>query len=468
MKPERIFVPFVLFLSFALSAAASAATLPDFTAIVEHNSGAVVKILSTQKAQGIAGMHPDIDPRMLEQMPEIFRQLFQNRGQPQRERQSMGSGFIISTDGYILTNYHVVDGADSVLVRLLDRREFEAKIIGSDRRSDIALLKIDAKDLPTVTYGDADKLKVGEWVVAIGSPFGLDYSVAAGIVSARGRSLPSQDNANYVPFIQTDVAINPGNSGGPLFNMDGEVVGINSQIYTRSGGSIGLSFAIPISVAINVAEQLKVSGHVVRGWLGVAIQDVDRGLAESFGLDKPAGALVSQIEADSPAEKAGVRIGDIVVAFDDKPIDESADLPHIVGLVKPGTRSKMRVIRDGKPMDLRIKVGELPDDGSDSSAVAKVSTSGGRLGLVVEDLDARQKSRLSLGGGVVVREVVSGKPGERAGLMPGDIITQIGRRAVRDLAAYRDIVASLPSGTHVPIRLVRNGQAGFVAIRIED
>lgn len=468
MKRNWMFVPLVLVLSLVVGDVARAASLPDFTTIVERNSATVVKILSTQKASAAADLPPGIDPRMLEQMPEIFRHLFQYRGQPeQRERQSMGSGFIISPDGYILTNHHVIDGADSVLVRLLDRREFEAKIIGSDRYSDIALLKVDAKDLPVVTMGDADKLKVGEWVLAIGSPFGLDYSVTQGIVSARGRSLPSENNANYVPFIQTDVAINPGNSGGPLFNLAGEVVGINSQIYTRSGGSIGLSFAIPISVAVNVVEQLKSSGHVVRGWLGVGIQDVDRGLAESFGLDKPAGALVSFIEAGGPAEKAGVRIGDIVVDFDGKPIAESADLPHIVGLIKPGTRTQMRVIREGKPVELRIKVGELPDD-ADSTSVAKASTSGGRLGLVVEDLDARQKSRLHVDGGVVVREVVPGKPGERAGLMHGDIITQIGRQAVRDQAAFRSIVASMPVGVHVPVRLLRNGQAGFVAIRIEN
>lgn len=467
MKRNWMFVPFVFLFSLVLSDLARAAALPDFTGIVERNSGAVVKILSIQKASGMAGLPPDIDPRMLEQMPEIFRHLFQNRGQPQRERQSMGSGFIISQDGYILTNHHVVDGADSVQVRLLDRREFDAKVIGSDRRSDIALLKIDAKDLPVVSFGNADELKVGEWVVAIGSPFGLDYSVAAGIVSARGRSLPSEDNANYVPFIQTDVAINPGNSGGPLFNLAGEVVGINSQIYTRSGGSIGLSFAIPISVAINVAEQLKSSGHVVRGWLGVGIQDVDRALAESFGLDKPAGALISQLEPDGPAEKAGVHVGDIVISFDDKPISESADLPHVVGLVKPGTQAQMRVIREGKPVDLRIKVGELPGDDK-GAQVAKVSTNGGRLGLVVEDLDARQKSNLHVAGGVVVREVVTGTPGERAGLLPGDVITQIGRLIVRDAAAFRNIVAGLPAGTHVPVRLLRNGQAGFVAIRIED
>ena len=258
-----------LALMVALAGQAWSAALPDFTGIVEKNSGAVVKILSTQASTAMQGMPPDIDPRALEQLPEIFRHLFEYGGrQPQRERQSMGSGFLISADGYILTNHHVVDGADSVTVRLLDRRELEARIVGTDKRSDLALLKVDATGLPVVSFGEPDELKVGEWVVAIGSPFGLDYSVTAGIVSARGRSLPSDgDTGNYVPFIQTDVAINPGNSGGPLFNLDGEVVGINSQIYTRSGGSIGLSFAIPISVAVDVVEQLKASGQVVRGWL---------------------------------------------------------------------------------------------------------------------------------------------------------------------------------------------------------
>jgi serine protease Do len=454
-------------LMLALAGKAWSATLPDFTTIVEKNSGAVVKILSTQKAPEMEGLPPDIDPRALEQMPEIFRHLFQYRGQPQRERQSMGSGFLISSDGYILTNHHVVDGADTVEVRLADRREFEAKIVGSDKRSDIALLKVDAKDLPVVSFGKADELKVGEWVVAIGSPFGLDYSVTAGIVSARGRSLPNEDNANYVPFIQTDVAINPGNSGGPLFNLDGEVVGINSQIYTRSGGSIGLSFAIPISVAIDVVEQLKTSGHVVRGWLGVGIQDVDRGLAESFGLDKPTGALISQIEPGGPAEKAGVRVGDVVVEFDGQPVNESADLPHIVGLIKPGTHSGMKVIREGKRTDLRITVGEL--EGEDGAGtVAQASATGGRIGLVVDDLDQQQKAQLRINGGVVVREVARGKAGDRAGLRPGDVITLIGSEPVRDARRFGEIVAQLPSGTHVPVRLLRGGQAGFVAIRIED
>ena len=450
------------------AANAWSAALPDFTEIVEKNSGAVVKILSTQKAQSVQGMPPDIDPRYLEQMPEIFRHLFDNRGQPrQRERQSMGSGFVISSDGFILTNHHVVEGADTVQVRLSDRREFDAKVVGTDKRSDLALLKVEAKGLPVVTFGNPGELKVGEWVVAIGSPFGLDYSVTAGIVSARGRSLPTADNENYVPFIQTDVAINPGNSGGPLFNLKGEVVGINSQIYTRSGGSIGLSFAIPISVAIDVVDQLKASGQVVRGWLGVGIQEVDRDLAESFGLDKPAGALVSQLEPGGPAEQAGVRVGDVVVEFNGEEIGESADLPHVVGMIKPGTRARMKVIRDGKPRNIEVKVGTLGD--SEASAVTQgAPDSGGRIGLLAENLSDQQKAQLRLKGGVVVRQVVPRGAADRAGLRAGDVITQIGSEVVANVADLEAIVAGLPANTHVPVRLLRRGQAGFVAIRIEE
>ncbi len=457
-------------LALLLLGAANAwsAALPDFTDIVEKNSGAVVKILSTQKAPSAQGMPPDMDPRYYEQLPEIFRQLFENRGQPrQRERQSMGSGFVISSDGYILTNHHVVDGADTVQVRLIDRREYDAKVVGTDKRSDLALLKVEAKGLPVVTFGNPNELKVGEWVVAIGSPFGLDYSVSAGIVSARGRSLPTEDNENYVPFIQTDVAINPGNSGGPLFNLKGDVVGINSQIYTRSGGSIGLSFAIPISVAIDVVDQLKTSGQVVRGWLGVGIQEVDRDLAESFGLDKPVGALISQLEPGGPAEKAGVKVGDVVVEFNDEKIGEAADLPHVVGMLKPGTKARMKVMRDGKPRGIEVTVGTLGE--SDTSTVAQgAPDTGGRIGLQAENLSDQQKAQLRLKGGVVVRQVVPRGAADRAGLRPGDVITQIGSEGVADVADLEAIVAELPANTHVPVRLLRRGQAGFVAIRIEE
>lgn len=467
MKRIRVSAFAVLALILLNAGEALAANLPDFTEIVERNSAAVVKILSTQRAESADELPPGMDPRYYDQLPEIFRHFFDYRGRPRRpERQSMGSGFIISPDGYILTNHHVIDGADSVTVRLIDRREYEATVVGSDKRSDLALLKVDEKNLPVVTFGSPGELKVGEWVVAIGSPFGLDYSVTAGIVSARGRSIPTEENENYVPFIQTDVAINPGNSGGPLFNLKGEVVGINSQIYTRSGGSIGLSFAIPISVAIDVVDQLKTSGEVVRGWLGVGIQEVDRNLAESFGLEKPMGALISQLEPGGPAEKGGVEVGDIVVEFNGERIDESADLPHVVGLTKPGTSATVRVIRDGKTRDLRLTVGKL--SGDESRTVAQAEPSGGRIGLGVEELSDQQKARLKISGGVVVREVVPGQPGARAGLRPGDIITLIGSEPVKNVEDFEDIVAGLPANTHIPVRILRRGMAGFVAIRIEE
>lgn len=466
---KRLCRSLVAVVSIVLFAAPSlhAAELPDFREIVRKNSGAVVKILSTQKAQLPTGMPQDIDPRYLDQMPDIFRHLFEQRGQRQpRERQAMGSGFITSPDGYILTNEHVVNGADQVTVRLIDRREFEAKVIGTDKRSDLALLKIDAAGLQTVTLGDSESLEVGEWVLAIGSPFGLDYSVTAGIVSARGRSLPTETGDNYVPFIQTDVAINPGNSGGPLFNLRGEVVGINSQIYTRSGGSIGLSFAIPIEVARDVSQQLRATGSVVRGWLGVGIQDVDRNLAESFGLDRPMGALISQLEPGGPAEKAGIKVGDVIVELDGREIGESADLPHVVGLIKPDTEVPLKLFRDGKPRNLKVRVGKL--GGEEARDIASADAGGDRIGLDVEDLPDQQKARMRLAGGVVVRAVAPGKAAARAGLMPGDIIAQVGNQPVRDAADFEEIVDSLPANVHVPLRLIRRGQAGFIALRIEE
>jgi len=467
---KRVWSVVVAVFALALLSAAplQAADLPDFRQIVRQNSGAVVKILSTQRAQqGAGGTPQDIDPRQLEQLPDIFRHLLEQRGQREpRERQAMGSGFITSQDGYILTNHHVVDGADSVTVRLNDRREFEAKVIGSDKRSDIALLKIDATGLQTVTLGDSEAIEVGEWVLAIGSPFGLDYSVSAGIVSARGRSLPTETGDNYVPFIQTDVAINPGNSGGPLFNLKGEVIGINSQIYTRSGGSIGLSFAIPIEVARDVAQQLRETGAVVRGWLGVGIQDVDRNLAESFGLDRPMGALISQLEPGGPAEKAGIKVGDVIVELDGREVGESADLPHAVGLIKPGTRVAVKLFREGKPRSLDVEVGKLAGD--EPRDIAAAGGAGDRIGLEVEDLSDQQKARMRLAGGVVVRSVLPGKAAARAGLMPGDIIAQVGNEPVRSTADFESIVDALPANIHVPLRLIRRGQAGFIALRIEE
>ena len=348
----------LLCLSIFLLSPKSMADLPDFTGIVDAASPAVVKILVEYESE---------NPRYQEQMeelPEYLRRFFDFRGGPPvpRDRAGMGSGFIISEDGYVVTNNHVVENARQVVVRLPDRQEFDAEIIGTDPRSDLAVLKIDADRLPMLTLAADDDVKVGQWVLAIGSPFSLDFSVTAGIVSALGRSLPTQTGDNYVPFIQTDVAINPGNSGGPLFNMDGEVIGVNSQIFTRSGGSIGLSFAIPASVVSNVVSQLKETGAVERGWLGVSIQDVDRALADSFGLDRPRGALIAQVGQDSPASRAGLEPGDVIIAFDGEAIETSADLPHVVGLIAPGTKVSALVVRDGRERDVAVTVGGLGAD----------------------------------------------------------------------------------------------------------
>ncbi|MGH8353365.1 MAG: DegQ family serine endoprotease, partial [Pseudomonas sp.] len=353
----------VLFLSQALAVRAE---LPDFTELVEAASPAVVNISTRQKlpARPVVG-----SPEMpdLEGLPPMFREFFERNipqvprnpeGGRQREVQSLGSGFIISADGYVLTNNHVVADADEIIVRLSDRSELEAKLIGADPRSDVALLKVEGKGLPTVKLGKSDDLKVGAWVLAIGSPFGFDHSVTAGIVSAKGRSLP---NESYVPFIQTDVAINPGNSGGPLFNLEGEVIGINSQIFTRSGGFMGLSFAIPIAVAMDVADQLKTEGKVSRGWLGVVIQEVNKDLAESFGLEKPAGALVAQVLEGGPAAKSGLQVGDVILSLNGLPIVMSADLPHLVGGLKPGDIAKMEVVREGTRKTLQMTIGALPE-----------------------------------------------------------------------------------------------------------
>lgn len=454
----------LLFLSWSVQAR----ELPQFTEIVKQNSPAVVKITTTSVArQSQSQYHQFNDPRI----PEIFRDLFQQRNQPsqpqQRQQQSMGSGFIISDDGYVLTNNHVIDEADDITVRLPDRSEYKAELVGTDVRSDLALLKIEGKNFPTVTFGKPRDLEVGEWVLAIGSPFGLDYSVSAGIVSAKGRSLPSEEAGNYVPFIQTDVAINPGNSGGPLFNLDGEVVGINSQIYTRSGGSIGLSFSIPIEVALNVVEQLKDKGQVVRGWLGVVIQDVDSDLAEAYGLDRPRGALIAQMEKDGPAEKSGIEIGDIILEFNGTEIIDSADLPHEVGLTKAGSEVPVLVVRNGDQKRLQVSVGSLEGEGENTIA-STGEDPGGRVGALIEELTDEQRASMRLIGGVVITRVLPDSAAARAGLRAGDIVTLINNRPISSAENYRQAVAELPSGKAIPMRIIRNGRAGFVALRIDD
>lgn len=440
-----------------------AAGLPDFTEIVGESSPAVVKII-VEASGPPQGQGP-------QEVPEYLRRFFEFRGDgaPQRPRMGMGSGFIIDADGLIVTNDHVVSGADKVLVRMSDRREFEAEIVGTDPRSDLALLRIDAEKLPVLEFADAGELQVGEWVLAIGSPFGLDYSVTAGIVSAKGRSLPTENGENYVPFIQTDVAINPGNSGGPLFNLEGEVVGVNSQIFTRSGGSIGLSFAIPVSVVRNVVSQLEEHGKVTRGWLGVTIQDVDKNLAESFGLDRPRGALVVQVAEDGPADEAGLREGDVIVTFDGKDIPTSSDLPHVVGLIAPGARVSAEIVRDRKRRTLKVEVGGLAAD--DSYALASGGAEGdegGRIGVVVAEADNEMLERWSLSGGVVVHEVVPGSPAAEAGVRPGDVITLIGNTPVKSLDAFASVVEGLEAGASVPLRLMRRGTPLFIGLRLEQ
>jgi len=438
---------------------AGAGELPDFTQLIADNSPAVVKINTVQK---VATRRPRGVPP---EVPEIFRDFF---GQPpggERERrmQSMGSGFVISGDGYIVTNNHVIDGADEIQVRLSDRREFDATIVGTDPRSDLALLKIDAKDLPTVRLGPDDGLRVGEWVVAIGSPFGLDYSASAGIVSAIGRSIPTERGEDYVPFIQSDVAINPGNSGGPLFNLGGEVVGVNSQIFTRSGGSIGLSFSIPVRVVKEVVAQLKEHGHVVRGWLGVYIQDVDRALAESLGLDSPQGALIAQVEPDSPAADAGLEPGDVVVEFNGRRVVDASDLPHTVGLMKPGDKAVASVVRKGSRKELKVTVGSRPGDADAAAARGN----GDRLGIEVEEVDAQTREHWRLPGGVAVTQVYPESPAELAGLRPGDIIVQLGYNAIGGIGDYDRLVAELPAKTPIALRFFRRGRSIFSTIELE-
>ncbi|MFY9178874.1 MAG: DegQ family serine endoprotease [Venatoribacter sp.] len=447
---------------YALSLSAWA-SLPDFRDLVKDASPAVVNISTVQHADSRAAqlsqrynLPPD--------MPDIFRHFFgvPEGGQGGGDARSLGSGFVISKDGYILTNNHVVKDADEIMVRLNDRRELEAKLIGADASTDLALLKVEAKNLPIVKLGNSEDLEVGEWVVAIGSPFGFDYSVTAGIVSAKGRSLP---NENYVPFIQTDVAINPGNSGGPLFNLDGKVVGINSQIYTRSGGFMGVSFAIPINVAMDVVEQLKATGKVSRGWLGVMIQEVNKDLAESFGLKQAAGALVAQIMPGSPAENSDLQNGDIITHFNGKQIYLSSDLPHEVGRVKPGTKVTLSVVRNGKRKNLDITIGTMPStDDAQLASNRSNANSDNRLGIVVGNLNERQ--RKSVGEGVVVSEVGQGA-GAQAGLSNGDIITMIYGQPVRSVSEFEEIVAKLPKDRSVPMRIIRRGSALFIPLRVQ-
>ena len=434
---------------------ASTTGLPDFSALVERYGPAVVNITVKQEVKTAAGGAPPGMPGFGgpdddQLLPFFFR------GMPAPPRQPVmgeGSGFIISADGLVLTNAHVVDDATQVTVKLTDRREFTAKVLGKDRQTDVAVLKIDAKDLPTVVMGNSDDLKVGQWVLAIGSPFGFENTVTAGIVSAKGRALPDD---TYVPFIQTDAAVNPGNSGGPLFNLRGEVVGINSQIFSRTGGYQGLSFAIPIDVAMRVQQELVATGHVSRGWLGVGIQGMSRELAASFGLDHPRGALVSQVQPESPAARAGLKAGDVIVEFDGHPIVDASDLPPLVGAATVGGSARLKVIREGKERVLTAKVEQLAEASSQDANPAGTDKTHGSLGVAVADLSPEQRAQLGLQSGGVLVTAVGDGPAAEAGIRRGDVLLRLGQSDIKDTRQLRELVAAAPADKPIAI-LVRRG-----------
>lgn len=448
----------------------SVAQLPDFTELVEKQGAAVVNISTTQSASrnALSRQLPQLDEN--DPFYEFFRRFMPNNPNPGQQgprgyqAQSLGSGFIISGDGYILTNAHVVEGADEVSVKLTDKREFKAKVIGTDRRTDVALIKIDAGGLPTVRFGDANRLKVGEWVVAIGSPFGFENTVTAGIVSAKGRSLPQE---NFVPFIQTDVAVNPGNSGGPLFNLRGEVVGINSQIYSRTGGFMGLSFAIPIDVANDIAQQLRTTGKVTRGRIGVVIQPVTKELADGFGLPKPQGALVNSVEKGGPAEKAGIEAGDVILRFDGKPVNSSEDLPRIVGGSKPGSSISVQVWRNKAARDLQVVVAELSDDRATRQARGgkPQPQAGNRFGMALAELGDVQRKELKINGGVLV-EGVQGAAAQ-AGLRRGDVILAINNQDVKSVEQFLQLMSGFDKGRIVALLVRRGGNSLYIPFRID-
>ncbi|WP_067587895.1 DegQ family serine endoprotease [Endozoicomonas ascidiicola] len=453
-----------------VQASSDADDLPGFASLFEKASPAVVNISTLSKPKARQQVYGPGG----EELPEIFRRYFgiplpdegmSGRNQPM----SLGSGFIISPDGYILTNNHVVDGADQIIVRLSDRSERAAELIGSDKRSDLALLKINSdRSLPVVKIGNSDRVKPGQWVAAIGSPFNFEYSITKGIVSALNRSLPSD---SYVPFIQTDVPINPGNSGGPLFNMQGEVIGINSQIFTRSGGFMGLSFAIPVDHVMWAVEQLKEKGYVTRGWLGVAIQDVDRDLAESFGLEKPKGALVSQVVPGGPADKAKLHPGDIIIAFNGRTITNSGILPMSVGVVRPNQKVELEFVRNGKRKTVDVEVGQLPDENTGAEKTSgKQNSDKNPLGVQVAELDDDYRTKLRLEKDVQGLVVVGVSRGavRSIGLRQGDIITDLNNTSVSTVKQFDRVVSGLPRNRSISMRVIRGGNPGYLTFRLPE
>jgi len=472
--------------------AATVGGLPNFTQLVKEQMPAVVSISVNQKRKmpSIPGMGPfsqGPDDLPYEELPEFFRRFFEDRGmgprgsvphpQPREfETQAQGSGSILTEDGYILTNHHVVEDASEITVRLSDHREFRADVVGSDKRSDIALIKIDASGLPIVKPGTSKDLEIGEWVMAIGSPFGFEMSATAGIVSAKARNISEGDNRfNYVPFIQTDVAINPGNSGGPLFNLDGEVVGVNSIIFSKSGGYMGLSFAIPIEVAMDVVKQVKNGGHVSRGWLGVLIQAVTSDLADSFGMDRPVGALVAEVLKDSPASLSDLQVGDVITEFNGHFVESNSHLPPIVGRTPVGHPVPVKIIREGREMVVQVVIGELPsDDGLASSLpqqkdkqVEEATTE--RLGMILEDIPVEvRESRSIHSGGVFVKQIEPGSSADRSGIKEGDVISRINYVVIEGIDHLLQILDRLPDGKSVPVYVVRDKGPIFLALRMPD
>lgn len=446
--------------------------LPDFTQLAEKHGAEVVNISVTQSMRS-GGMSPFPGLEGDEQLQEFFRRFGipmpgmpgqSGEPQPDYKSQSLGSGFIISNDGYILTNAHVVSGADEVIIKLSDKREFKAKIIGTDKRTDVALIKIEATGLPKANIGDPNKLKVGEWVAAIGAPFGLENTMTAGIVSAKGRALPQE---NFVPFIQTDVAINPGNSGGPLYNLNGEVVGINSQIYSRSGGSMGLSFSIPIDVAIDISNQLKASGKVTRGWLGIAIQELTKELAESFGMKNTNGALVAGVEKNSPAERGGLEAGDVILKFDGKPITASADLPRAVGATKPGKVAAVEILRKGNAKTLNVGVGEMPNDPNDDAQPSKQTApkaEANKIGLTLKELTPAQKKKMNGKNGLLVIE--STGAAAQAGIRRGDVILGLNNSESQSVEQFNKQINAVAAGKTVAVLVQRAENTLYVPIKI--
>ncbi len=471
---KKFVITLALAFSSLLPLQAQARDLPDFVELVEKQGATVVNISTTQVIKGRRG-GPQFPFDGDEAAQELLRRFFPGQipnhpNVPQEfKNRSLGSGFIVSADGHILTNAHVVDGADEVLVKLTDKREFKAKVLGTDKRTDVALIKIEASNLPVARLGDSARLKVGEWVVAIGSPFGFENTVTAGIVSAIGRSLTHE---NYVPFIQTDVAINPGNSGGPLFNMRGEVIGINSQIFSRSGGSMGLSFAIPIDLANDIQNQLKTKGKVSRGRLGIGIQEVSKELAESFNLGKPQGALVASVEKGSAADKAGIEVGDIILKFDGKTVAESIDLPRMVGATRPGSKSVVQVWRKGSSRDLAVIVGEIPDEEGKPQVTSRSgkppeAQAANRLGLVLAVPTAEQKKALGIQHGLIVEDVKNG--GTRSEVRVGDIILSVivkgTQTDIKSLSQFNDILKGLDKNSAMTLLVKRGDSQTFITIK---